>query len=159
MCDSLTVFICSSPTIQPYASYFLYHPRLGTVDSQFENDFHAACCGNPTLGICDVYYSRRILNRSCSRGQSYTLPTRGKFSIDPLSSLSYLALMTAWSIDGHHIRTFDGIVYTFNGIGEFSLLENDNIRLQIRTRPTLYHAGVTDVVGFAVSFYNTIVRV
>ncbi len=67
--------------------------------------------------------------------------------------------MIAWSIDGHHIRTFDGVVYTFNGIGEFSLIENDNIKIQIRTQETFYHAGVTDIAGFAVSFNNITVRV
>lgn len=67
--------------------------------------------------------------------------------------------MIAWSLDGHHVRTFDGVVYTFNGVGEFSLIENNNVRLQIRTEEVLYHSGVTDIVGFAVFFNNITVRV
>jgi len=52
-------------------------------------------------------------------------------------------LYTAWVFGDPHVRTLDGLEYTFNGLGEYTLIEttDKNFTLQGRTERALDKDG------------------
>ena len=63
----------------------------------------------------------------------------------------------AWSGGGHHIRTPDGLNYTFNGVGEYALVEHPRLRFQGRMIPG--YPGTTHFSAFVVQYDNDRVQV
>lgn len=76
-------------------------------------------------------------------------------------TINYCNLYTntkAWSGGGHHIRTADGLSYTFNGVGEYALV--DHPRLQFQGRMSLgSYTGTTHFSAFVVQYDNDRVQV
>ena len=62
-------------------------------------------------------------------------------------------IISAWSVGGHHISTFDGLTYTFNGVGEYVLV--DTIRLKLQGRMTLISRTNTTQFSTLVIQYDT----
>jgi len=81
-CMYMVPFIIHSslPNGLPYVSFFLPHIRLSSVDAIREIKFRDSCCEDLSLGVCDLYYSRRSLNpfSSCFRIDNYTPRSKGK---------------------------------------------------------------------------------
>ncbi|XP_070549897.1 mucin-like protein [Ptychodera flava] len=52
----------------------------------------------------------------------------------------YIAPTTGWCVGDPHLDTLDGVRYTFNGLGEYTLVDVDNgkFKLQGRTEQALY---------------------
>ena len=61
------------------------------------------CCEDQPDELCELYVEKRPINGR------YKMPKRAAVIGDP------------------HLRTFDGVSYTFNGVGEFWLLTNRSV--------------------------------
>uniref|UniRef100_A0A914PFX9 VWFD domain-containing protein n=1 Tax=Panagrolaimus davidi TaxID=227884 RepID=A0A914PFX9_9BILA len=74
------------------------------------------CCYKQSEEICAKYQTKR----PCDRGTNYTPPAPARGTGDP------------------HLNTFDGYFYTFNGYGEFWILQNTSsqpLAVQARMEP------------------------
>ena len=96
------------------------------------------CCVYPVQNAntnvytgCDVFYARRPPN-SCV---NYVPPVVARGSGDP------------------HLVTLDGLLYTFNGVGEFIAIANDNFTLQMRLEQYGNSQG-SSVTSIAARSYN-----
>ena len=96
-----------------------YH-RL--VDAALYENFtaipHELCCDEAHL--CDLFRERR-----------------------PVPSRSYAPQRRSWFFGDPHVRTLDGVQYTFNGRGEYTLVQalNDTFVLEGRMRPVANSNG------------------
>ncbi|CAH1773875.1 unnamed protein product [Owenia fusiformis] len=88
----------------------LYHEDYYNEEHQREDKLpYSWCCENSQL--CDYYELARPIS----------------------TSENYIPLSATYSIGDPHIETLDGFYYTFNGLGEYILLDTDNVMLQGRT--------------------------
>ncbi|XP_041472640.1 mucin-4-like [Lytechinus variegatus] len=120
--------------------------RYHSFELWFERDFlpRFHCCHQGAgPEFCGMYQERRPTS-TCSR---YRPPRRSWFWGDP------------------HIRTLDGRGYTFNGLGEYSMLEytnNDSFVLQARTGKAFNNSEPVDTgtvfTGFAATQGITVVE-
>ncbi|EDV26971.1 uncharacterized protein TRIADDRAFT_54443 [Trichoplax adhaerens] len=115
-------------TTYPYGSSFIFRDHVLQNANKIA---YRDCCVQSSM--CNLYAIKRPINR-CS---GYRPPRRAWFWGDP------------------HIRTLDGNQYTFNGLGEYVLLQTDDrsFILQGRTMQALNNGNVsapaTVLSGFA----------
>lgn len=68
-----------------------------------------------------------------------------------------MSFLSAWTFGDPHITTLDNVTYTFNGLGDFLLVQaqdtNSSFRLEGRTAQT-GSAKATNFIAFAAQ-YNT----
>ncbi|XP_003384557.1 PREDICTED: mucin-like protein [Amphimedon queenslandica] len=87
-----------------------YHPGRDYLKFlKYDHEFRRTCC---SVGLCSLYYERRPTN-NCAR---YRPPRR------------------TWGWGDPHITTLDNFQYTFNGLGEFILLELNDGSFTIQGR-------------------------
>ncbi|WAR24056.1 MUC4-like protein, partial [Mya arenaria] len=119
---------------RPYAGSFrMFNPHILTNEKQhYENDILPKewCCN--LSDFCNLYYELRPTG-SCYRKSPYSF---GSFWGDP------------------HFQTLDGMNFTFNGLGEFTLLQietaNMSYYLQARTTRAVKQDGnVSDATIFS----------
>ncbi|XP_052777286.1 uncharacterized protein LOC128214704 isoform X2 [Mya arenaria] len=119
---------------RPFAGSFrMFNPHILTNGKQhYENDILPKdwCCN--LSGFCNLYYELRPTG-SCYRKSPYSF---GSFWGDP------------------HFQTLDGMNFTFNGLGEFTLLQIDtaniSFNLQARTTRAIKQDGnVSDATIFS----------
>ncbi|WAR24042.1 MUC4-like protein, partial [Mya arenaria] len=119
---------------RPYAGSFrMFNPYILTNEKQhYENDILPKewCCN--LSDFCNLYYELRPTG-SCYRKSPYSF---GSFWGDP------------------HFQTLDGMNFTFNGLGEFTLLQIDtaniSFNLQARTTRAIKQDGnVSDATIFS----------
>ncbi|KAL5010333.1 hypothetical protein ScPMuIL_012638 [Solemya velum] len=117
---------CCYDTVQGYflgqvpsaGTFLRFHPTVFERE-YLENDVepYTSCCVDTNL--CDLYYEVRPLSE-CYNGYPSNL---------------------AWIIGDPHFTTLDGFQYTFNGLGEYTLLDMQNgvgrFKLQTRTAKAL----------------------
>ena len=131
---------------QGYAgTVLLFHP---IEDKQkFENGdkrFRALCCEEGgSNNDCELFFQRRIVNT----GFGYVSPKVGKYIYSYMYynySVNMYAIITATGRGDPHYKTFDGHCYTFNGFGEFILME----ALSENDTPVFTLQGRTGMVSF-----------
>ncbi|KAK2181108.1 hypothetical protein NP493_410g01020 [Ridgeia piscesae] len=90
---------------------FLYHPRYGRLHVKYDVTPKEWCCQRSDN--CHLFYRVRPMDRCWG----------------------YQPLFIGWFYGDPHIRTLDGFQYTFNGLGEYTLIEttHGNFTLQGRT--------------------------
>jgi fibulin 1/2 len=99
-------------------SMILYHSTSYPDDfRQYDYSFRSSCC---SVGLCKFYYDRRPLN-DCS---------------------SYVPPRTSWGWGDPHMTTLDGLKYTFNGLGEYKLLELDDGSFKFQGRTAKFNSSV-----------------
>lgn len=103
---SCLIYFCSYSSIKPHESYIRYHPKFSQGDHQAEEAYQSACCGNISLGMCDLYYSQRTISRSQTCTDSFQPP------YTPFSLCEFI-----WkSIFLHAVYSSSVRNYTFNAI-------------------------------------------
>ena len=94
----------------------LYHPRLfPDLHQKYDQDFKDSCCG--VANLCSTYKTRRPSD-DCS---TYIQPAWSKSRC--LHFEFFDSYSIAWGWGDPHITTLDGGTYTFNGWGEYVLLQ------------------------------------
>ncbi|KAK2190867.1 hypothetical protein NP493_66g06051 [Ridgeia piscesae] len=98
---------------------FLYHPRWKKLHERSDVKPKKWCC--QLSDNCKYFYRIRPLDRC----------------------LGYTPLSIGWFFGDPHIRTLDGFQYTFNGLGEYTLIETTygNFTLQGRTAKAIDKNG------------------
>ncbi|KAK2175059.1 hypothetical protein NP493_751g01026 [Ridgeia piscesae] len=98
---------------------FFYHPRFERLHEKYDVQPKQWCC--EFSDNCDFFYFVRPMDH-CS---------------------GYMPLTIGWFYGDPHIRTLDGFQYTFNGLGEYTLIEttHGNFTLQGRTAKALDDSG------------------
>ncbi|KAI0225835.1 Mucin-like protein [Lamellibrachia satsuma] len=99
---------------------FFYHPRWQRLHEKADVMPKKWCCH--LSDNCEYFYRIRPMDRC----------------------LGYTPLTIGWFYGDPHIRTLDGFQYTFNGLGEYTLIQTtyDTFTLQGRTAKTLDNNGV-----------------
>ena len=149
------------------------------LPEHFQKDVfpYLLCCKAGTFSNCGEYYSRRPSDRGLLRPAPPTATRNKRFLyVSTSESYTYTYSYAAYYGDPH-IMTHDGYKYTFNGKGEFVLIETmqDILTLQARMLPinnsfgddpraTVYTAlvakqNVSDTVQFEVAGNKTIVLI
>uniref|UniRef100_A0A914XYT1 Uncharacterized protein n=1 Tax=Panagrolaimus superbus TaxID=310955 RepID=A0A914XYT1_9BILA len=86
------------------------------------------CCYKQDEEICAKYQAKR----PCDRGANYTPPAPARGTGDP------------------HLNTFDGYFYTFNGFGEFWILQNSSFQpLAVQSRMEPLNATANEATIFS----------
>ncbi|KAL4219781.1 scavenger receptor [Mactra antiquata] len=102
--------------------FYRYHPE-NKVDHYKHDIIPKEMCCSPLTPYCEYYYDMRPVG-TCYRESPYNF---GTFWGDP------------------HFRTLDGLSYTFNGLGEYTLLQiktgNKTFNLQARTQRAVKSDG------------------
>ncbi|KAL4219782.1 hypothetical protein ACF0H5_020194 [Mactra antiquata] len=102
--------------------FYRYHPE-NTVDHYKHDIIPKEMCCSPLTPYCKYYYDMRPVG-TCYRESPYNF---GSFWGDP------------------HFQTLDGLSYTFNGLGEYTLLQmemgNKTFNLQARTQRAVKSDG------------------
>ncbi|KAK2190863.1 hypothetical protein NP493_66g06040 [Ridgeia piscesae] len=98
---------------------FLYHPRWRKLHERSDVRPKKWCC--QLSDNCEYFYRVRPMDRC----------------------LGYSPLAIGWFYGDPHIRTLDGFQYTFNGLGEYTLIETTygNFTLQGRTAKAIDKKG------------------
>ena len=96
----------------------LYHPRrFPDLNQKYDLDFKDSCCG--VADLCSLYKERRPSD-DCS---TYNQPAWCKSCLFMRSVNYFDSSSVAWGWGDPHITTLDGGTYTFNGWGEYVLLQ------------------------------------
>ncbi|RDD36431.1 Deleted in malignant brain tumors 1 protein, partial [Trichoplax sp. H2] len=105
-------------TRYPFGSSFIF--RNTTLQAR-NNEALTDCCMRSSL--CSLYLKKRPINKC----------------------VGYKAPRKAWFWGDPHVRTFDGKLYTFNGLGEYVLLQtiNKNFQLQGRTMKAIRNSSLS----------------
>ena len=138
-------------------SLLLYHPLLNYREyKQTDEAFKETCCG--AADMCDFFYERRPAN-NCT---GYQPPVRSKIIIYFKMYYSCRYWLQAWGWGDPHVTTLDGRSYTFNGWGEYVLLEyvpegatQPTFTLQGRTTPVSNESSATKYSAFALGLQNS----
>ena len=124
-------------------SYLLYNPLFLHQQNAREDRLpHRYCCEDSKL--CQLYYEHRpsddcsnyVTVRPCKFVRCFkSIPTVAVMTITLKSRLlSCPCLLSGWVFGDPHFRSVDNNTFTFNGIGEYLLLESSNNQLTIQTR-------------------------
>ncbi|KAK2173006.1 hypothetical protein NP493_911g00016 [Ridgeia piscesae] len=94
---------------------FFYHPHSSTLHHKYDVLPKQWCCY--LTDNCDLFYEVRPMDR-CN---------------------GYTPLHTGWLYGDPHIRTLDGFEYTFNGLGEYTLIETTHREFTLQGRTAKVH--------------------
>ena len=108
------------------------------------------CCKG-SVPDCEKYYTRR----PSDNGTAYVPPIPGMLTMLQLITIEvYIHIHLAWTIGDPHIITLDQYKYTFNGKGEFILIETDDESFTLQGRMMETQNGTASVFTAVIAKAN-----
>ena len=123
-----------------------HHPRF-KEDYESERELRKTCC---TVGLCDVFYDRRLQN-DCG---NYIPPPRSNIYF-LYRIIQFNICCVAWGWGDPHITTIDSFSYTFNGLGEYRMIEiySTDVFFYMQGRTAKVSANISATEFVALAFY------